>query len=306
MALLGAAAVTSVTAQAVEISNGAFTGIFYRDCRSAAAKAAGSTVPDMCEVNGDYGNTLIGQNWSNSLGGSSSSTSAAPGSPPTMGSLVSKSSVTVSDTLGGLTIKQQAYSGTPYTRVSSQSTALQSYHWDGSGSAQRSVTGSLDFTTFGSLPFDSNGTGPATLVEGYVSVYSLATSSFDFEPADAAVGSYELSAKIRADYRSEALDSQTGLSSPYQFGVSFTMQAGRTYFVESWLGVFVRYGGWGDASHTFKVNLDDVEGLTAAAPLDAPLVVSSVPEPATAALYLGGLLLLAGRLLRRDHRHRGR
>ncbi len=77
------------------------------------------------------------------------------------------------------------------------------------------------------------------------------------------------------------------------------MQAGRTYFLESWLGVFVRYGGWGDASHTFTVKLDDGEGLTAAAALAAPVLVGSVPEPAAIALYLSGLLLLAGRLRRR-------
>jgi len=293
LALLAAASAV----QAVEISNGAFAAVYVRDCRSWAAKAAGSTSADMCEASGDFSGTLVQQNWSNVLGGLSAGT-ASTNPLAVNGSLVSSSTVSVAD---GLTIKQAAFTGTPYARVSSQSFALQSYSWNGTGSAARSVTGSLDFTEYSPTSFDAQSNQPSGLVQGFVSVFSLATPSFNVNPISASQGDFEQFAKIRGDYRSEASQVvQTVSASPYTFNVSFTMQAGRTYFVESWLSLYGRFGGWVDATHTYKVNFDDTDGLTAAAALDAPVVVSSVPEPGSLVMLSVGLLLLAG--LRRSAR----
>jgi len=69
------------------------------------------------------------------------------------------------------------------------------------------------------------------------------------------------------------------------------MENGRYYFVESYLGLWARFGGWMDATHTFSNTLGrtngsgafiaDATGFSAAAPLQDPVVsvFGSVTQP---------------------------
>jgi hypothetical protein len=92
------------------------------------------------------------------------------------------------------------------------------------------------------------------------------------------------------------------------------MEAGRFYFVESYLGLWARFGGVLDATHTFTSQLGatdpttggfvaTTEGLTAARASDNPLRldngVAYVPEPGALVLSVLALGLLSLRRTRR-------
>ncbi|MYN45963.1 hypothetical protein GTP23_12985 [Pseudoduganella sp. FT93W] len=240
------------------------------------------------------------QVWQNTLGGLSA-TALASSALARDGDHHSSAQTIVAADLGNLTIKLGAFTGTSYARVSAQSYALQSYSWDGSGSASRTLSGSLDFDIVSVVPFSSTSVSASAEVEGAVTVFSLASNSFNFDVSQARLGNFEAFAQNRADYRSEAQSSVHSVDgSPYQFNVSFSMEAGRTYFLQSWLGAYARFGGALDATHTFIVHLDDVQGLSASEALADPQVITSVPEPEGIWLWSAGLAMLG--LLRRRYR----
>jgi hypothetical protein len=307
------------SAHALMISNAAYAGAFVRDCRSAAAVAGGSMLPDKCvEFSSDpatgFAGTLKQQAENASFGGYTASV-AATNSLGIVGSNASGSTVDASGAAGTLVLKQGAFSSTGYARVSGQSVALQSFYFDGTGPAARTVSGSLDFVAsnlMSQAAFNANTSAPGNLIQGGITVFSLTAASFDYTPAGGVPSFAAAAFETGAGYRDEAgVFSAEVLASPYSFNLSFTAEAGRYYFIESRLGLWSKFGATLDATHTFKTTLGvtdlttglftpSTEGFAAAAALANPVgIPSAVPEPATWLLALGGLAVVAQRRLRK-------
>ncbi|MGM9480748.1 PEP-CTERM sorting domain-containing protein [Roseateles sp. NT4] len=315
-----AAAATGASAVPTAISNAAFAATYVRDCRSPAAQTAGSTTPDRCEAALDASGQpifrpIIEQNSQMTIGGTSAATSAT--NPiGAHGGQVTRSSIDASGAAGVLILKQGAFAG-DYARVSGHSVGLQSFQYTGTTPEVRSVHNVLDFssnvtpTAILDLPGDADlGTTNASVyAKTRVTVFSLLTSSFDFDndPTlgfDPQASGFWSQASGRADFRLEGQVDNTGITaSGTATDIDFTVEAGRYYFVESYLGLWARFGGELDATHTFTSTLGekdasgafvaDASDFTAAAALDAPIVINAgnVPEPAT--LALSGLAFAA-------------
>ncbi len=321
-----AAAATGASAVPTAISNAAFAATYVRDCRSPAAQAAASTTPDRCEAALDASGQpifrpIIEQNSQLTIGGTSAATHA---SNPigSHGGQVTRSSIDASGAAGVLVLKQGAFAG-DYARVSGHSVGLQSFQYTGSTPEVRSLHNVLDFsanvtpTHILDAPGDADlGTTNASVyAKTRVTVFSLLSASFDFDN-DPALGfepqssGFWSQASGRADFRLEGQVDNDGITaSGTSTDIDFTVEAGRYYFVESYLGLWARFGGELDATHTFTSTLGekdaagafvaDASDFTAAAALDAPIVINvgNVPEPAT--LALTGLALAGAAGLRR-------
>ena len=285
-ALTGAA--TPVQAAPVNISNAAFAASYVRDCRTAAERAAGVSTPSLCGETDALGfqNTLVERRYNLQLGGTSAAASATnPLGITARGA--TGGSVDASGAAGVLSLHQGGFSSTPYARVSGHTEALQSYTWDGTGAAARSILGHVDFTAshlMSQADFNLVTAAPANLVQARITVFSLDNPSFSYDsdliPSS---GNLYLEAEPRPDWV-----------------VDFNMVVGRSYFINAWLGTWAKFGAEIDASHTFTATLGQgstvaafaptVQGLTAAAPLASPVVNSNaVPEPATPWLVLAAL-----------------
>lgn len=306
LALLGPA-----SAAMVDFSNAANVSVHVRDCRSAAARAANSLAPDLCEASADYAfaSTRTSTSYSGSLGGLTASVSSVdPLAQSPTGGGASRASVDASGDFGTLVLRQGAFTSQPYARVSAHTNALQSFTWDGvTGSANRTIRGSVDFTAtaFGAphLPDAASSSAPASFLNAAINVFSLATPSFAIDTEDyfpQSIVDFDSYAQARTDYRSEATSLLTGAEngSPLVWELSFVMEAERTYFVDSWLGVWAVFGAELDATHTFTSTwgrtdatgfVADFSGLTAAAASPNPYVDQTVATPGT--LWL---VLLAG------------
>ncbi|MDN3920688.1 PEP-CTERM sorting domain-containing protein [Roseateles violae] len=298
LALLAAA--TPAAAALLEIANAAQSAVYVRDCRSPEARAAGSLLPDRCDINNDFIATMQEERYQAALGGLSSA-AVASNSLAIAGGQASRASVDAGGGLGQLLIKQGAFSGTTYARVSAWNTVLQSYRWDGSGPADRHIGASLDFSAqhlVGDDGFDGAPAAAAALLNASISVFSLSADHIGVDTDTFFVGDLIESHALGAGgYRSEAYSFQAGvLASPFSFGVDIHLETGRSYFLEIQLGSWGRYGGSVDATHTFSVGFADTQGLSVAAALANPVLVGTpVPEPASALLLVTGLLALRAR-----------
>jgi len=318
-----AAVATGASAVPTAISNGAFAATYVRDCRSPAAQAAGSPTPDRCEAALDASGQpifrpIIEQNSQLAVGGTAAAT-AATNPIGSHGGQVTRSSIDASGAAGVLVLKQGAFAG-DYARVSGHSLGLQSFQYTGSVAETRSVHNVLDFTSnvtpthIMDQPGDADlGTTNASVyAKTRVTVFSLLTSSFDFDPDtgiafDPQSQGFWSQASGRADFRLEGEVDNDGITaSGTATDIDFTVESGRYYFIESYLGLWARFGGELDATHTFTstLGLKDAAGafvadpsdFTAAAALDAPIIINAgnVPEPATLALSSLAFAALVG------------
>lgn len=324
----------------VAMKNAAYAGTFVRDCRTAAAKSAGSTVPDRCEASfAGYdpvtGNPIYSRGFSPlselresfTLGGFVAST-AATDPLGIAGTEATRSYIDASGAAGTLVLKQGAFSGTPYARVSGHSLGLQSFFYDGTGPATRTIENIFDFTSNVTPNVDLNlpgasgsQTDPVVWAKTRVTVFSLSTAELLFDPLSA--GGFDVQqsgfwgqSTTRGDFRFEGEANNVGITtSGTPTYVSFKMETGRFYFVESYLGLWARFGGQLDATHTFTSQLGQTsadggfvastEGLMAAKASDSPQTLFNnggglrVPEPSTLALAALALGLIGVRRQRR-------
>jgi hypothetical protein len=284
------------SASAAQIANGAHVSTYVRDCRTAAERLAGTPTPSQCVDNTDtFGHTLVDMRYDSNYGGLIANAGTLdPLAANTRGS------VDASGTPGTLILRQATFSTSTYSRASSQVEAMQSFTWDGTGSATRTVAGHLDFT--GShvgtqSDFFAAITSPASMISASINVFSLDTASFEVDTGNIARPFFDSVASELPDYVSGAVSTfETGTGSALDWTMDFTMVAGRTYYIDAWFGIWAKYGAYIDASHTFTATLGQMDngnfvastaGLDLADPLAHPIrSTNNVPEPAGIALML--------------------
>jgi hypothetical protein len=300
--VLAALACVASSASATQISNGAHVSTYVRDCRTAAERLAGAPTPSLCDDNlGTFGHTLVDMRYDSNYGG-------LVATAGTLNPLASntRGSVDASGTPGTLILRQATFSTSTYSRASSQVEAMQSFTWDGTGSATRTVAGHLDFTgtNVGSqADFFAALTSAASMISASINVFSLDTVSFDVDTGNVTRPFFDSLASELPDYVSGGVSTfETGTGSALDWTMDFTMVAGRTYYIDAWFGIWAKYGAGLDASHTFTATLGQMDngqfvattaGLDLADPLDHSIrSTNNVPEPASIALMLMSLGLL--------------
>jgi len=300
--LFATLATLAASASATQISNGAHVSTYVRDCRTAAERLADSPTPSLCDDNlGTFGGTMVDMRYDSNYGGLTASAGTLdPLAANTRGS------VDASGTPGTLILRQATFSTSTYSRASSQVEAMQSFTWDGTGSATRTVAGHLDFggTHVGTqADFFAALTSAASMISASINVFSLDTVSFDIDTGITSRPFFDTTASTLPDYLSNGVSNfETGTGSALDWTMDFTMVAGRTYYVDAWFGIWAKYGAYIDASHTFTATLGQMDngsfvattaGLDLADPSDHPVHnTNNVPEPAGIALMLLALGLL--------------
>ena len=183
---------------------------------------------------------------------------------------------------GNPTIRATAYSAN--SRVTSGGWLMQSYTWDGSGPASRTVSGNLTYSVSGGFPgvgggaifigmsIFTTGANTATLLESP----GCGVGGLTFDLGATCIENADLLASSVLTLIDSTLDGAFDLSLP-----SITLDsAGETIFVLLSLVGFAELGGYTDASHTFVASFDDETGLKPAV---------TVAEPAALALLCIGL-----------------
>ena len=301
---------TAAQAAPVAISNAAYAATFVRDCRSTTNFSA---TPDRCEVNGQFGQGPTGGSPSTlkevrenmALGGTTASTAATLGlgiAATPSGPLATQSAIDASGAAGTLLLRQAAASGTDYSRVSGHSLGLQSFLFSGTDGEVRTIENVFDFVASVTPNADFSTPGatgsiydPVVWAKTRVTVFSLSTASFLFDDSlgfEVQSDGFHVQAEGLTDYRLEGEINDVGITtSGRTTRLDFTMESGRYYFVETYLGLWARFGGWMDATHTFSNTLGridaggvfvaDAAGFSAAAPLEKPVVsvFGSVTKP---------------------------
>ncbi|MES2319455.1 MAG: PEP-CTERM sorting domain-containing protein [Pseudomonadota bacterium] len=302
-------AATSVSAAPLAIGNGAYAGTYVRDCRTAAARAAGSPTPNLCdEATSTFSNTLVDMRYDANYGGLSAAMSTIhPYATGTAGS------VDAAGTPGSLLLNQATYSTTSFARASSQAEALQSFTWDGTGSSHRALSGRLDFSATNLADragFTAALTSPSNLVQASLEVFSLETGSFEIDTAFGGRPDFAAQASVRADFSSEAAQFyEEAPAAGLDWLLEFDMVMGRTYYMDAWFGLWAKFGASIDASHSMRATLGQLqadgsfvaslEGLHLAAASDDGIHEgNTVPEPSGSALLLLALGCVA--VLRRQ------
>ncbi len=306
------AAMASAGAAPLAVSNGAYAGTYVRDCRTGAERSAGTLTPSLCnDATGTFGNTLVDMRYDANYGGLTAATVTL--SPLAVGT---RGSVDGTGTPGSLILHQATMTNTSYTRASSQVEAMQSFTWDGSGSAHRAIAGHLDFNATNLT--DRQGfwdalTTPASQVQASLGVFSLSTGSFEVDTANQNRPAFEDTASTLADYQSEAGSFFESVGpAGLDWNLEFDLVTGRTYYMDAWFGLWAKYGAGIDATHTFTATLGEIDangqfqqsiaGLRLAPESDDGIHDgNTVPEPSGMALLLLAFGC-AGLALRRQRR----
>lgn len=339
LALLSVAGLSGVEAAPVLMQNAAYAASYVRDCRSVAARTAGSSIPDRCEPTGDWmagpGLTTLVETKEQMVLGGFTASSQAINFLGQAGGQATRSLIDASGDAGVLALKQGAFSQ-PVSRVSGHSVGLQSFYYDGTGHDARTVRSVLDFSA-NVTPTDNLDAMPAggwstPVVYGKtrVTVFSLAIADLQFDPT--LEGFFD--AQSRGFWGQAADSCASGSPGPCYGGfrlegqvdnvieasgeetlLNFTMEAGRYYFIESYLGLWARFGGVFDATHTFTsefglldgdVFVPTTEGMSFAREaddkqtIDVGFNLNTVPEPASWALGAMALLMAGGAARRRS------
>lgn len=334
-AALSVLSAPQVHAATVALSNAAFASVYVRDCRSPEAIAAGATAPNRCEAGPPLPSypQFVENKFQASLGGFVASATAA--NPlAIVGDRASTSYVDASGPAGTMILKQRAVSDS-VARVSGHSNTLQSFQWTGETGVRKAVSGTLDFQAQNYTPppagLEWNNPAARTFSQAAIRIFSLSTPTFDYNSSIirefGPLPWFMTAASARADYRYEAgtnANQQFVQTIPasscdstgycvYTFNHEFTVETGRYYFVESWLGLWSLFGAEIDATSTMISELganvvdpatgqsrfvrDDLTqpgGFTPAAPAQSPVSVgNAVPAPGALALALTGLALMA-------------
>jgi hypothetical protein len=310
LACLLACLAAPALATPLAISNAAYAGTYVRDCRTGAERTAGSPTPSLCDDNlGTFAHTLVDMRYDANYGGLTAATATL--SPLAAGT---HGSVDASGTPGTLALHQSTFTNTTYARASSQVEALQSFTWDGTGSAHRAISGHLDFSSSSltdSAGFGAALTTPSSFVQASINVFSLTGASFEYDDANTGTPLFDASAAALPDYANAAasfFESSTGAA--LDWTLEFDLVTGRTYYVDAWFGVWAKFGAGIDASHTFSATLgrldangqfeQSLDGLQLAAPSDhGSHNGNTVPEPSGIAL----LMLALGCVLFQRRRH---
>lgn len=204
-------------AQAAAVANGAFAGVYVRDCRSAAQQAAGATTPDKCNdalataPTDTFTDTLQQRLGDLNPGFLTAAITATHALGITPGGTTA-SSVDGSGTPGVIALHQGAFTSLPYARVSGHSDALQSFFYSGAGPSRRTVHTTLTYSgtsVVNQTGFQAATTTAASMVWGQVRVFSLAAGAFDFDWGFAddtftALGFSEQASQLGAGYVEEA------------------------------------------------------------------------------------------------------
>lgn len=184
---------------------------------------------------------------------------------------------------GNPTIHAASY--TADARVSAGGWILQSYTWDGTGPATRTINGILTFSQSGGWP----GLGGGAFVAGMSIFTTGASTAVLLETPGCGFGglTFDLGVTCIQDANIlglDQLDSGVGATTSGTLDLelpSITLDSpGETIFVLISLASFGKAGGYADASQTFVTTFDNETGLTPAV---------TVPEPATLALLGLGL-----------------
>lgn len=170
----------------------------------------------------------------------------------------------------------------------------QTFSWDGTGPATRTVTARLDVggTNFGTSSDFWGANGPSSTAYSELGLYSVAPSDLNADLSSAARSGY-LAFMGEPGYRYEWIwhFDREPLPPSTVLSIQLTLEPGRIYVLAAGVGVATRFGG--AATGLLDISLDP-QGLLWAAPSDVPertswIEASPVPEPSMLAMLVFGL-----------------